>query len=357
MFCTKCGQKLNDGDLFCSSCGTRVLNTNTPNAVPDFQEKSSQTTDAAKNENLPITQSPQSSEHSEASGSQSSFKSAFQSLKNKTIRTCPNCAKKYELSKLSYLYIALIILGVIFALVINTIIGIVMISFGVIQFNSRACPYCGFSKRRLRIKATEQKAFSKIKNKSNTAFYKVLYELDTKYKAKIICNVLLIILSAIMIIPLITKTVDVKFYTLLELEKTETESFINILGSISETWAAIMFLPWYTALLFSLSTLYKKVRLSIVPRITYAVIGTFNIIAIAILNEKYIIKGLYSNMSEGSRELIDSGTASMGAESFWFIFINIFVVALAFMLYEFEKAILINKNAVKPANSNPEESL
>lgn len=356
MFCTKCGQKLNEGDLFCPTCGNRVRSMETHNAALS-QEKPSQPPNIAENECANITQSDKTSINSEIQDFQSSFKATVQKLKKKTIKTCSNCGKEYELSKLSYLYIALVILGVIFTFAVNIIVGIVMISLGVIQLNSRTCPHCGFYKRQYKDKALEQKAFNKIKNKNNNAFYKFIYELDTKYKVKYICNALLIILSAIMIIPLSTKTVDIKFYTLFELERTETQSFINILSSISVAWTLLIFFSCYTAALFSLSTLYKKVRLSIVPRVTYAVIGTFNIIAMAILNEKYIVNSLFSLMDEWSRELIDSGSASMGAESFWFVFINIIIVGLVFMLYEFEKAILINKNTIKPTNSNSEESI
>ena len=40
MFCSKCGQKLNDGDLFCSKCGNRVASAPDTPVTPDEPEKS-----------------------------------------------------------------------------------------------------------------------------------------------------------------------------------------------------------------------------------------------------------------------------------------------------------------------------
>ena len=39
MFCSKCGHKLNDGDLFCSKCGNRVASTPDTPVTPDAPEK------------------------------------------------------------------------------------------------------------------------------------------------------------------------------------------------------------------------------------------------------------------------------------------------------------------------------
>ena len=40
MFCSKCGQKLNGGDVFCNKCGNRVASAPDTPVTPDAPEKS-----------------------------------------------------------------------------------------------------------------------------------------------------------------------------------------------------------------------------------------------------------------------------------------------------------------------------
>ena len=338
MFCSKCGNKMNDGDLFCSVCGNKVSNINADVSKND-QSETSKMENKAQNENFA------------AQEQKITAQTTTQKLKSLTVKACPKCGKEYGLSKLAYLYIALIILGIIFTLFITWIVGLPLLLIGIGGLNSRPCPHCGFYKLQAKDRAREQKVLNKMKNVSNNTFYKTLYDLNNKYKAKNICIALLIILSVVMIVPLVTKTVDITFYSELEVEKSITNSYINIIAEISEAWAAILLLTCVMPLAVYLSMVSKYTRLSIVPRVISSVITVINIVGIAIFNENRIVEEFYYSISDWLRDFIDSGSATVGAEGFWFVLINILVVGLVFVLYEFEKAIIINKNAEKAENS------
>lgn len=340
MFCSKCGNKLGDGDVFCSACGHKISNINV--GVPENNQDVTGTSKGefkAQNENFAVSEKknfPQT---------------IIQKLKGLTVKTCHRCGKEYRLSNLAYLYIALIALGIIFTLFVTWIIGLPLLLIGIGGVNSRPCPHCGFYKLRDKDKAREQKVLNKMKNESNNTFYRTLYDLDNKYKAKKICIALLIILAVMMIVPLVTETVDVTFYSSLDVEKSITNSYINLIAKISETWAVILLLTCIIPLAMYISMASKYTRLSIVPRVISSIIAIINIVGIAIFNENRIVEEFYYYIDEWVREFIDRGSASIGAESFWFILINIIVVGLVFILYEFEKAIIINKNAEKAENS------
>ena len=255
------------------------------------------------------------------------------------------------------MYIALIVLGLIFTLVINTIIGLVMMLSGAGLLISIPCPHCGFSKNKSKDKVINQKTLNKIKNKSNTTFYKTIYELNTKYKAKNICICLLIILAIVMFVPLVTETVDITFYSDIEVEKSITGRYIDIIATISEFWGAVLLLlPLVLINLFIFMVAFRRLRLSIVPRVVSVIVAIINIVGIAIFNENRIVEEFYYSISDWLRDFIDSGSATVGAESFWFILINILVVGLVFILYEFEIAILLNENADKTETLNSKEN-
>lgn len=333
MYCTKCGNKINDGDAFCPICGNRISNTGIGNP-----ENTYEVAETSKSEPT------------------NSAQTTTQKLKSLTVKTCPKCGKEYGLSKLAYLYIALIVLGIIFTLFITWIVGLPLLLIGIGWLNSRPCPHCGFYKLQAKDRAREQKVLNKMKNVSNNTFYKTLYDLNNKYKAKNICIALLIILSVVMIVPLVTKTVDITFYSELEVEKSITNSYINIIAEISEAWAAILLLTCVMPLAVYLSMVSKYTRLSIVPRVISSVITVINIVGIAIFNENRIVEEFYYSIDKWVREIIDSGSATVGAESFGFILINILVVGLVFILYEFEIAILLNENADKTETLNSKEN-
>ena len=340
MFCSKCGNKLGDGDVFCSACGHKISNINA--GVPENNQDVTGTSKGefkAQNENFAVSEK------------ENFPQTIIQKLKGLTVKTCRRCGKEYRLSNLAYLYIALIALGIIFTLFVTWIIGLPLLLIGIGGVNSRPCPHCGFYKLRDKDKAREQKVLNKMKNESNNTFYRTLYDLDNKYKAKKICIALLIILAVMMIVPLVTETVDVTFYSSLDVEKSITNSYINLIAKISETWAVILLLTCTIPLAMYISMASKYTRLSIVPRVISSIIAIINIVGIAIFNENRIVEEFYYYIDEWVREFIDRGSASIGAESFWFILINIIVVGLVFILYEFEKAIIINKNAEKAENS------
>ena len=336
MYCTTCGNKINDGDAFCPICGNRISNTGIGNP-----ENTYEVAETSKSEPT------------------NSAQTTTQKLKSLTVKTCSKCGKEYTYtySKFSYLYIALIVLGLIFTLVINTIIGLVMMLSGAGLLLSIPCPHCGFSKNKSKDKVINQKTLNKIKNKSNTTFYKTIYELNTKYKAKNICICLLIILAIVMFVPLVTETVDITFYSDFEVEKSITGRYIDIIANISEFWGgALLLLPIVLINLFIYMVAFRRLRLSIVPRVVSVVVAIINIVGIAIFNENRIVEEFYYSIDKWVREIIDSGSATVGAESFGFILINILVVGLVFILYEFEIAILLNENADKTETLNSKEN-
>lgn len=331
MYCTKCGNKINDGDAFCPICGNRISNTGIGNP-----ENTYEVAETSKSEPT------------------NSAQTTTQKLKSLTVKTCSKCGKEYTYtySKFSYLYIALIVLGLIFTLVINTIIGLVMMLSGAGLLLSIPCPHCGSKD-----KVINQKTLNKIKNKSNTTFYKTIYELNTKYKAKNICICLLIILAIVMFVPLVTETVDITFYSDFEVEKSITGRYIDIIANISEFWGgALLLLPIVLINLFIYMVAFRRLRLSIVPRVVSVVVAIINIVGIAIFNENRIVEEFYYSIDKWVREIIDSGSATVDAESFGFILINILVVGLVFILYEFEIAILLNENADKTETLNSKEN-